>query len=132
MAQSCCFSQYRNNEASVTIYYVDYEIMTPFKITNQYFNEVFIKESDSILITDNKVVNLFIQSINELEVSESASAPDVRQKVIINNHNEFKEIVLYSDGEFAMMRDDEVVLFSPDLQKMINEIIKSNEKIKSQ
>lgn len=129
MAHSCS-SQSLKREASVTIYYVDYEIMTPFKVTDKYFNEVFIKESDSIRITDNKIVNLFIQSINELPISETTSTPDVRQKIIINNLKDSEETVLYSDGEFAMMRNDKVVIFDPKLQILINEIINSKEKTK--
>lgn len=125
-----CTSQSVNDDPFITIYYVDYEIMTPFKITSEYYNNVFIKETDSIKITDTKVVDLFIQSIQELKISETTTTPDVRQKIIINNLKDSEETVLYSDGEFAMMRNDKGVIFDHKLQMLINEIINCQEKNK--
>lgn len=130
ITQAACTSQSVNDEPFITIYYVDYEIITPFKITSEYYNNVFIKETDSIKITDTKVVDFFIQSIKELKISETTTTPDVRQKIIINNLRVSEEIVLYSDGEFAMMRNDKVVIFDPKLQMLINEIINGQEKNK--
>ncbi len=123
-----CKPQLIKDKTLVTIYFVDYEMMTPFKITSKYFEEFFIKEADSILITDKTAVTDFIQRIRSLEISEDAPSPDIRQKIIIKDENGFEKVILYSDGEYAMLRNDSAVIFNQDLQNLINNIIFENEK----
>lgn len=118
-----CTSQTIIKEAGIKIYYVDYNMMTPYKITCKYFDDFFIKESDSIIISDKELTNKFTQFMSKLEYLENGPFPDIRQKIIIRDTNELEEMVLYSDGQSSMMMNDKPILFNDSLQILINELI---------
>lgn len=121
---SLCLSQSTYKRNTITIYYIDKEILTPYKLTEQYFDQYYLKKSDSICISDKIVIDSFLSKINKLEYESNDNYfPDVRQKIIIRILND-DDIIIYSDGGTSMQKDGRVINYDSTFQFLIDKTIK--------
>lgn len=120
-----CKSQ-NNIVKSISIYYVDYEILTTFLIKETYFEKAFNDDIKYFKIQDSSKIVILTKLIKKLTVQNNIQPTDVRQKVkIIMNDN--TKINISLDGESSITKDGIVMKFNKKLQDLINEEIKKHE-----
>lgn len=105
---------------SIELYYVDYEIETPFKIDYNNFKKVFRDEINYINITDSSTMNIIKEHIDEVRNIKGKSLPDVRQFIKISYVGSKELDIICLDGESSISINDNPVIFCKKFQKFIN------------
>jgi len=120
-----CVGQ-QNKVESISISYVDYIIITTFKIEESYFEEAFNEDIKTIIIKDSLMIKNFMSEIKKLKQQEGISTPNVRQKVRIKRSDGSVDI-LCLDGEAFISINGVSMYFNKFLQGLINKEIKKHE-----
>lgn len=116
---------------SLTIYFINKEILTPYKLTDYYFDKYYLENSDSITIIDRDIINIFESRIENINYLGHDCFPDVRQKIVIRQENN-EDIIIYSDGGAAMQKNGKSLVYDSTFQTLIDVTIKeySSQKVK--
>lgn len=120
-----CVGQ-QNKVESISISYVDYIIMTTFKIEESYFEKAFNEDIKTIIIKDSLMIKNFMREMKKLKQQEYISTPNVRQKVRIKRSDGSVDI-LCLDGEAFISINGVPMYFNKSLQDLINKEIKKHE-----
>jgi hypothetical protein len=118
---SSCVAQ-DNDVKYILLSYVDYEVLTPFRINSDYFETAFRGDIKNAKISDSQGVEKIMKAFEELDVFTEGKMPDVRQKIkIVKKDNSC--ILLCLDGESAILIDGKPIKFNQKFQNYINRLI---------
>lgn len=107
---------------SMELYYLDYELETPFKIDYNNFKKIFSDEINYITITDSSTMNIIKEHIDEVRNIKGESLPDVRQIIKISYMGSNELDIICLDGESSISINGKSVIFCKKFQKFINSI----------
>lgn len=117
-----CNSMPKTNHCSihkVDIFYVNFEIITPFTINCDEFFSSF-PDSKKVIITDYKILCKLEDELKNLKLAnESWPSPDTRIKLIVYKDNKTET---YCIGQFTITDGNKIFIFSDSFKAFLRSI----------
>lgn len=106
---------------SMSVRYVDFNIMTPYRISCDNFDEHFSKEKVEAFFTNDSIINETILEIENLRIDSVESNPDVR--MMIDIFSEGKTIYTICISNLRMSVNGSPIVYSTDFRHYIDEVL---------
>lgn len=120
-----CSSQ-NQYEGIAIIKYVDLDIMTPIDVSCDDFENLFGKQIESIIITNQKDFDFLLNNISGLSKDENTKSADIRIKVEIKANSTTNYVICLD--RFHIIKNGNYYKMSPALMRFINKKIEEQQK----